>query len=230
MTLRFGSIVIHKPDPNSETDNNSNASSDEAELAEVAEAATVKYNNKKHGIVRRLERQKRTMTKSRSLESRRSSVSSSESNGELSILRIMNRQDRSPPLLRSHYYSRQAEERLQNGKEVTSQRNQRKTSANNVQEVNGERLGFRVLATGSRTTDKAVVRRHTSVIPDITSSFTTPFVPIIDDAAAINGLVKLLKNLNFPEKIRQQRAEQQRLDIQKLPQHMRDQLKHIYVY
>lgn len=224
MTLRFGSIIIHKPDPNSEAEA-SNVSSDDAEVAEVAETATLKYNNGNVTNNQRNLRQKRIMKKSRSLESRRSSVSSTASK-DLPILRIL-ASDKSPPLMRSHY-THQVEDRL-HGKDVPRLRHHRASSISSDEISNdGDRLGCRGPVSRPRTRDVALKSKWGSTVPDVTSSFTTPFV--FDDDAAITGITKLLKNLNFTEKLRQQRAQQERLDIHKLPCHMKEQLKHIYVY
>lgn len=226
MTLRFGSIIIHKPDPNSDAEV-SNVSSDDAEVAEVAETATLKYNNGNTTNNHRSIRQKRTMKKSRSLESRRSSVSSTASS-DLPILRIL-ASDKSPPLMRSHY-TFQVEDRL-HGKDIPRHRQHRASSISSDEISNdGDRLGLRGPVSRPRTKEIAIKSKWGSIVPDVTSSFTTPTPFVIDEEAAITGITKLLRNLNFTEKLRQQRAQQQRLDVHKLPCHMKEQLKHIYVY
>lgn len=268
MTMRFGSIIIHKPDPNSETDTGNSSNSEEEpelEIAEIAETAILKYQaliisnkpSKRQNLSnRRSERLKRNMlasTKYRNaiIEGRRSTSKTAKQN-ELPILQVLD-VDKSPPLNHSRYSVSPdkptfVDDRL---KESVNDYQSRRSSISSTSTedshvstmssatTGSDRLGFRVLTSGSRTSR---LSRASSILSTTTTSSTSfakssTIVPVssgnqleVEDETEVRGLAKLLKNLNFAEKLRQQRAEQERLNIHKLPTHMKEQLKHIYVY
>lgn len=256
MSMRFGSIIIHKPDPNSDGNHSSSTSSDEAEVAEVAEMAVQKYSSRtrRHGSQhrKRSDRQKRMAREQRSMGSRRSSSSSISS--EVSILHGATASDKSPPLNRSHYAFPAAaaliEDRLKeirplsnsgslsSGNSSPAPRRHSTHSVDSVQSQSNERvLGFRVLTVGSRTVDirqrrasSASTDSHSSASSTVSNCSPVRESIFEEEEPSMTGLTKLLKNLNFAEKIRQQKAEQARLNIYKMPNHMKEQLKHIYVY
>jgi len=248
MTMRFGSIIIHKPDPNSD---GNHSSSDDTEVAEIAETAFQKYSTRtrREGTHRkRSERQKRMMAKESQRNISRSSSLSSINSNELPILRGLSAKDKSPPLNRSHYsFPATAvliDDRLDGIKDSLKNRSQqgqspaiRRSSTSNVEELNNERLlGFRVLTAGSASRPLDLQQRRASSISVETRLAIAPttvpenFFNEEEEDSQLNGFTKLFKNLNFAEKRRQQKAERERLNIEKLPNHLKEQLKHIYVY
>jgi len=220
--MRFGSIIIHKPDRGSGTDSNSN-SSDETEIAEVAETATLRYA--KQSANRRSERQRNMANKSRKTNlSRCSSTSSFDSTDQLPILRMLT-PEQNFPLFLSHYIP-ETESKLQEKGSVRNKSDVKTTTER------GDRLGLNLLNSGSRPLHPSFQQRCVSSITDAKSNETSPFLQNKDfeDEGSSNGLSKLLKTLNISERLRQHKAEQERLNIHTLPNHMREQLKHIYVY
>ncbi|CAL8107268.1 unnamed protein product [Orchesella dallaii] len=220
MTMRFGSIIIHKPDRGSGTDSCSN-SSDETEIAEIAETATLKYA--KQSANRRSERQRNMANKSRKTNLSRSSSASSVESNELPILRML-APDQTFPWFLSHYIPE------------TDSILQEKVSVHNKPNVNttkerGDRLGLHLLNSGSRPLHPSFQQKRVSSLTDAKSTVTAPFEnKDVEDEGSSNGLSKFLKTLNISERLRQHKAEQDRLNIHNLPDHMREQLKHIYVY